>query len=255
MIHRVAGAALLAAGLWLVSPGPADAQRVVCRQLTPETFVLDGQIDRAMADCVAERLQPTTREVILTSQGGSVAPALDIAERFEGKGLTMRVRDECNSSCANFFLPLARRLIVERGAIIGLHGSVDPLLIADARARGETVAAVNASRTAQRQMAFARRNDIHPGWLLYRLPGETRSQALDGVFEGETAGTRLFIVEEPMARTCLSWVEIIPYQADLRASVLRRDRMSRLQRRGVARSGEAVCNGVSWDDFPPPEAG
>lgn len=255
MIHRIASAVLAAAGLWLVSASTSAALDVRCRQQTPEVFVLNGQTDQAMADCVAERLQPTTREVILTSQGGSVGPALDIAERFEGKGLTMRVREECNSSCANYFLPLAGRLIVERGAIIGLHGSIDPLLIAEARARGETVAAVNASRTAQRQMAFARRNDIHPGWLLYRLPGEARTRALDGAFEGETTETRMFIVEEPMARACLPRVEIVPYQADLRASVLRRDRMSRLQRRGVARSAQAVCNGVSWDDFPPPEAG
>ncbi|RZJ80098.1 MAG: hypothetical protein EON88_32320 [Brevundimonas sp.] len=254
MIHRIAGAVLGAVGLWLTLPAPSLAADIACRQQSPEVFVLTGEIDQALADCVAERLQPTTREVILNSRGGSVGPALDIAERFEGKGLTMRVRRECNSSCANYFLPLAGRLIVERGAIIGLHGSIDPMLIADSRDRGDTVAAVNLIQTAQRQMAFARRNDIHPGWLLYRRAGATATEGLDGAWGGQTSASRMFIVEERMARSCLPNVEIVPYQADLEATVLRADRLERLQRRGVARSATVVCNGVGWDDFPPPEA-
>lgn len=252
MIHRIASAALAAAGLWLTLPASVEA--ATCRHQSPEVFVLTGEIDRALADCVARLMGPATREVILTSRGGSVTAALDIAERFEGRGLIMRVRDECNSSCANYFLPLASQLIVERGAIIGLHGSIDPLLIDNARARGDAVAAVNATQTAQRQMAFARRNGIPPGWLLYRLPGETRSRGLDGDFAGETPETRMFIVEEAMARACLPKVTIVPYQADLRDTVLRRERQTRLHRSGIARSNDAICNAVSWDDFPPPQA-
>ena len=166
MIHRIATGLLLIAGLWLVIPA-ARARAADCRQQTPEVFVLAGEIDQALADCVAARLQPTTREVILNSRGGSVGQALDIAERFEGRRLTMRVRNECNSSCANFFLPLAGRLIVERGAVIGLHGSADPMLIAGARARGATEEEIQRlTRVADRQMAFARRNAIPPGWLM-----------------------------------------------------------------------------------------
>jgi hypothetical protein len=253
MIHRIATALLLTLGLWLITPA-ADARAADCRQQSPEIFVLTGEINRAMADCVAERFQPTTREVIVNSRGGSVEAALDIAERFEGKRLTLRVRRECNSSCANYFVPLAARLVIERGAVIGLHGSIDPMLIAGARERGETVAAVNASRTAQRQMAFARRNNIHPGWLLYRLAGATSTEGLDGAWGGQRAETRMFLVEERMARSCLPNVEIVPYQADLDATVLRPDRLERLHRRGIARSAGVVCNGMTWDDFPPPEA-
>lgn len=251
MIHRIVSAALLMAGLWLTAP--AEARAADCRQQSPEVFVITGEIDQALTDCVDRLFAPTTRELVLNSQGGSVEAALTIAEHFEGKGLTMRVRNECNSSCANFFLPLASRLIVERGAIIGLHGSIDPMLIASTRERGETVAAVNASRTAQRQMAFARRNNIHPGWLLYRLAGATTADALDGAWGGQTASSRMFIVEERMARSCLQNVEILPYQADLEATVLRPERVARLHRRGIARSATVVCNGMTWDDFPPPE--
>ncbi|RZJ28819.1 MAG: hypothetical protein EON85_08190 [Brevundimonas sp.] len=249
MIHRIAGAVFGAVGLWLTLSAPSLAADIACRQQSPEVFVLTGEIDQALADCVAERLQPTTREVILNSRGGSVGPALDIAERFEGRRLTMRVRNECNSSCANFFLPLAGRLVVERGAIIGLHGSLDPMLIAHTRQRGQPVDAL--TRTAERQMAFARRNDIHPGWLMYRLADETSVQGLDGEWGGQIAEARMFIVEERMARSCLPNVEIEPYQADLDAGPLRPDRAERLHRRGIARSATVVCNAVGWEAATP----
>ncbi|MBX9614221.1 MAG: hypothetical protein K2X25_01380 [Caulobacteraceae bacterium] len=253
MIHRIGAAALLAVGLWLTaSARPAQAASS-CRQLTPDVFFLRGEIDQSLADCVAGRLQPTTREVVLDSRGGSVGPALDIAERFEGRRLTMRVRNECNSSCANYFLPLAGRLIVEPGAIVGLHGSLDPMLIANTRRRGQSEETIGRLiQTANRQMIFARRNNIHPGWLLYRRADATATEALDGEWGGLTRERRMVIVEERMARSCLPNVEIVPYQADLDVGPLRPGRAERLHRRGIARSATVVCNSMGWDDFPPP---
>lgn len=252
MIFRIVAMVGLASALWLALPA-SRAEAATCRQQSPEVFVLRGEIDQALADCVAQRLRPTTREVILDSRGGSVGPALDIAERFEGRRLTMRVRSECNSSCANYFLPLAGRLIVEPGAIIGLHGSLDPMLVASTRSRGQSEETVEKLiQTAQRQMIFARRNNIHPGWLLYRLADATATEALEGAWGGLTGERRMFIVEERMARSCLPNVEIVPYQAHLEAGPLRPDRAERLHRRGIARSATVVCNSMGWDDFPAP---
>lgn len=249
MLYRIMTAAALVVGLGSLA---APAKAATCRQSSPEVFILTGEIDQALADCVARTLQPTTREVILNSPGGSVGPALDIAERFEGRRLTMRVRNACNSSCANFFLPLAGRLIVERNAIIGLHGSADPMLIADARARGATEAEVQRlTRLTDRQMAFARRNAIPPGWLMYRTETATAVEGLDGAWGGQTPASRMFIVEERMARSCLPNVEIEPYQADLDAGPLRPGRAERLHRRGIARSATVVCNAVGWEAAAP----
>lgn len=254
MIHRIATGLLVMAGLWLVVP-TTEARAATCRQQSPEVFILTGEIDKALADCVAERFQSTTREVILNSRGGSVGPALDIAERFEGRRLTMRVRNECNSSCANFFLPLAGRLIVEPGAIIGLHGSADPMLLARSRANGAPEDEMQRlTRVAERQLVFARRNNIHPGWLMYRAAGATATDGLDGAWGGQTPTSRMFLVEERMARSCLPGVEIDPYQAALDNGPLRPDRAERLHRRGIARSATVVCNAMGWDDFPAPAA-
>ncbi len=254
MLYRVLITFALALGLWVITP-PPRAEAGTCRQQSPEVFVLTGEIDQALADCITRRFQPTTREVILDSRGGSVGPALDIAERFEGRRLTMRVRNECNSSCANYFLPLAGRLIVEPDAVIGLHGSADPMLLALSRANGATEDEMQRlTRLAGRQMAFARRNNIHPGWLMYRAAGATATDGLDGAWGGQTSTARMFIVEERMARSCLPGVEIEPYQDALDHGPLRPDRAERLHRRGIARSATVVCNAVGWDDFPAPPA-
>jgi len=103
---------------------PADELR--CEQRSDRVFAISGKIDDAMAACVRAKFQPTTRELILNSEGGNVSAALDIAEILEGKRLHMVVEGQCNSSCANYVLPLAGRITIRPGAVALLHGSIDP---------------------------------------------------------------------------------------------------------------------------------
>lgn len=153
--------------------------------------MLRGETNEALAACVASVFRPTTPELLLDSPGGNVDRALDIAAHFEGRGLTMHVVDECNSSCASYFLPLAGRLVVKPEAIIMLHGSLDPALrghllnqreafIRDQITAGETREEAQArhegllttlDETSARQAEFAAWNGVPSGWLLYRRPG------------------------------------------------------------------------------------
>jgi hypothetical protein len=192
--------------------------------------VLIGPINAEMAACVAATFQPTTRELILHSPGGDVVSALDIAQRFEGRGMTMRVRGRCSSSCANYFLPLAGRIVVEPGARIEVHGSADPWTVdrflksheADMRTQGVAEADIadrmeqaraKLAAIVERQAAFAERNGIPPGWLLYRTPGSDEVRGLSG---WPATGVQYLLVEEPMLRSCLADVEIEPFQATSR---------------------------------------
>lgn len=234
----------------LTAPAPA------CRQETAERFSLTGRIDAAMAECVSAAFQPTTRELILRSPGGDVASALDIAQHFEGRRLTMRVRRQCSSSCANYFLPLAGRIVVESGALIELHGSIDPwtadrvLRRLEAELRTQGVAAadipvriesarVKFAALVERQAAFADRNRISPGWLLYRTPGSDEVRGLDR--RPATAG-RYLLVEEPMLRSCLPGVEIDPFQAELNRRWLRSMRRLSLMWTRTVPSDQTICS-------------
>lgn len=244
---------LLAVALTSALPSTAQADDERCRQDSSTVFVIQGEIDDAMAACVKARFQPTTTELLLDSRGGSVEAAIPIAQHFEGQRLSMRVRKECSSSCANYFLPLAGQLIVEPGALIVIHGGADPMLVEKMRSEGEPELVVTAlSQLVELQLDFARRNTIHPGWLLYRLAGRATSDALDGVWEGSSASTRAYVVEEKMARSCLTGVEVLPFQDALDRGPLDPSRAQRLHQQGVARSANVVCNSMSWEDVIAP---
>lgn len=216
----------------------------LCRQSSPEVFVLSGPIDAAMTDCVQSRFAPTTNELMLTSRGGSADQAMRIAERFEGRRLTMRVRGECNSSCANYFLPLAGRLIVEPGAVIVVHGGIDPSLISRTQASANGMAdgqVDNLEEIAGRQAAFMARNQVNPGWLLYREAGSTAVERLDGAWADFDADTKAWLVEETMAKSCLPKT-LVEYMTDRRGEWLSEGRRRALRRQHIARSNTVVCN-------------
>lgn len=236
-----------------VARSPGDLR---CEQQTSEIFAISGEIDDVMTACVRSELRPTTRTLILNSEGGSIDAALDIAELFEGRRLAMQIEGQCNSSCANYLLPLAGRITLMPGAIILLHGGVDPWTIDNFRrrraeflkmeakaGRSEAVAAeafdeliAISEELRVRQADFARRNGIPPGWLLYREPGFSRVQ---GMADQPRRG-RAVLVEEPMLRSCLS-AAITPYQEELSREVLRSPKRLSLLWARIVPSGDARC--------------
>lgn len=80
-----------------------------------------------MLDCVREQDLTGIDTVLLKSRGGSFDSAMKIGELIAPLGAHMIVKDYCNSSCANFFLPLASSIRVEAKAEVLLHGSIDPV--------------------------------------------------------------------------------------------------------------------------------
>jgi hypothetical protein len=244
---------MLAVTLTSAPASMARAGDKPCRQDSPAVFVIQGEIDDAMAACVNAQFQLTTTELLLDSRGGSVEAAIAIAQHFEGHRLSMRVRKECSSSCANYFLPLAARLIVEPGALIVIHGGADPMMVEKMRDEGEPELVVAAlSQLVELQLDFARRNGIHPGWLLYRQAGRATTNALDGAWESSSASIRALIVEEKMARSCLGGVEVLPFQDALDRGPLEPSRAQRLHQQGIARSANVVCNSMDWEDVIAP---
>ena len=228
-----------------------------CEQRSPEVFSISGEIDAELATCVRETFADTTRVLALDTEGGSVEAALDIVDILEDRGLTMRVEGECNSSCANYFLPLARRIEVEPDAVVLLHGSVDPWTIHRWHTRkaefialetdhGRTVEEAEASfdemiakaeALVERQSAFASRHGVQPGWLLYRVPG---SADVAGLSNRPTQVVAI-LVEEQMMRSCLPGVDIAPFQKALERRWTRSLRRIGLFWVRIAPSGRATC--------------
>lgn len=215
-----------------------------CEQRSPTVFALSGETNPAMADCVAAKLQPTTTELVVDSQGGPSGAAMDIAERLSGlRDLTIRVDGQCASSCANYVLPLGRRLLVARQAIIMVHGGMDPAQVA--RVEPNKKAMIQA--LADRQLAFARRHKIPPGWLLYRTAAApTRVDGLDGAYRWRTTPeAELYLVEAPMLRSCLPRLDVTAYETWQKGQMTP-ERIARLKKSRIAATGTIVCNGQGW---------
>lgn len=264
----IAGFALgLVAALLGGAQTPPEEDPTRCQQASATTFVLEGPVNEAMADCVRARLAPTTTELVVDSGGGDLRHALDIAELLEPLTLTVRVRERCYSSCANYFLPLAERLIVEPGATIMLHGGADPKFLhgemverrerrirdfmreagigrTDAEARYE-IGIEGIRILIQRQRAFAERHNVGMGWFLYREEGDRDvGRWLTGRRgpKPHPFGWDLLLVEEPMLRSCLPDVEVEPFQQRLEAEFIdNRERYARFRRAGGLRSMTLEC--------------
>lgn len=262
----IAVIALVAAVLGGAQDVAAGDDPTRCEQVSATTFVLEGPVNPAMTECVRSHLAPTTTELIVDSGGGDIKQALDIAELLEPLAMTVRVRDRCYSSCANYFLPLAGRLIVEPGATIILHGGADPQFlqseierrerrvreimrdadIGRTEAEARYAVSIDGVRTLiERQRAFARRHNVGMGWFLYREEGD---DDVGPWLTGQRGpkphlfGWRLMLVEEPMLRSCLPDVEVEPFQHRLEAEFIdNRDRYPRFRRAEGLRSLTLEC--------------
>jgi len=239
-LHNILPA--LAALVLLSLGGLARAAR--CEQRSPTVFALSGETNPAMADCVAAKLRPTTTELVVDSPGGPSGVAMDIAERLSGlRDLTIRIDGECASSCANYFLPLGRRLLVGRQAIIMVHGGMDPAQVT--KVAPSEKAMIQA--LAEKQLAFALKHKIPPGWLLYRTAAApTRVDGLDGAYRWRTTPeAELYLVEAPMLRSCLPHLDVTAYETWLKGQ-LTPERIARLKKGRIAATGTIVCNGQGW---------
>jgi hypothetical protein len=237
----LASIAILEAG-----PAEANAEQARCEQISASTFLIEGETDEKMRDCVLSRFSAGTTELIVNSGGGNVEMAMDIADHVARPGLTVRVKARCYSSCANYLLPLARNLIVDPAATIVIHGGIDPLFIhsqhigerprrvkemmkikphlSKAQVEAEfDQSVVKFRQLAERQKAFARKHNVGLGWFLYREPG-------DGEFgryllgsagpKPHPFGWRLMLAEEPLVRSCLPNVQIAPFQRELEGNFI-----------------------------------
>lgn len=127
--------------------------------------------------------------------------------------------------------------------MIVVHGGVDPSLISrtQASANGMVDGQVDLDEIAGRQAAFVVRNQVNPGWLLYREAGSTAVERLDGGWADFAGDTKAWLVEEVMEKSCLPNT-IVEYLTDRRGEWLSEGRRRALRRQHIARSNTVVCN-------------
>jgi hypothetical protein len=107
--------------------GVVRAQPTV--QRVDDSIVFHGRIDAASAAAfLALATDPAVTRLVITSVGGLVSPALDMADAIHARGLDVEVPQACLSSCANYIFPAGRRKVLGRPGTVGWHGNMAHVL-------------------------------------------------------------------------------------------------------------------------------
>jgi hypothetical protein len=135
-------------------PPSARVQRV------GDSIQFRGRID---ADSATEFLRlsrdPSVRRLVISSAGGLVSPALDIADVVHQRQMDVEVAETCMSSCANYIFPAGRQKILRRAGTVGWHGNMAHVLYLHQTGQGNwSEAAIEEARQlAEREAEFYRR--------------------------------------------------------------------------------------------------
>jgi len=105
------------------------------------------------------------KSVLVTSNGGSVNGALDIAEEILANGIDVYVSHSCLSSCANYIFLAGRKKYVLELGMVAWHGA--PVYTKEKAAALDDAAKERLERTVARHNAFYARVGADP-----RLAGE-----------------------------------------------------------------------------------
>lgn len=160
---RLLRPALVALSLLPAAAGAQPASASV--ELLDDAIVFSGRIDaRSAADFLRLLGQGRARRLVITSVGGVVGPALDMAEAIHAGGLDVEVPRACMSSCANYIFPAGRNKTAGRPGAVGWHGNMAHVLYLQQSGQANWSEAViaDARTLARREAEFFRRIGVDP---------------------------------------------------------------------------------------------
>ena len=155
-VCAVAAATCLAA---IAPAAPAQTSTTTVEQ-NGDAIVFNGRIDAASAARFLALVQsPDVARIVITSQGGDVGSALDMAQAIHEHGLDVEVPRICLSSCANYVFPAGRRKVLGRAWAVGWHGNMAHVVYQQQSGQGSWSAeAMKSARAlALREAALYRR--------------------------------------------------------------------------------------------------
>ncbi|MDQ6880921.1 MAG: hypothetical protein M3150_02385 [Pseudomonadota bacterium] len=117
------------AGLITAANVHAQAPASPVVQAVGDSVIFNGRIDAGSAAQFLRLLQDLTlTRLVITSRGGDVAAALDMALAIHERHLDVEVPTVCLSSCANYIFPAAGRKTLGRPGAVAWHGNMHHVL-------------------------------------------------------------------------------------------------------------------------------
>lgn len=152
-------ATALALAVLLTGTPPLAAQQATRVLRAGDAILFQGRINGRAAETFLGLLADGIQRLVITSEGGAVGPALDIATAVHQRGLDVEVPSTCFSSCANYIFPAGRRKIAARHGVVAWHGNMAHVLYLDRSGQGRwhSEEMVSARQLAAREAEFYRR--------------------------------------------------------------------------------------------------
>lgn len=217
--------------------------------LDDSLLILAGATDEKMLDCVSRHLGPKVKKLSVNSSGGDARTALEIGDIIANSRLHIIIEDKCHSSCANYFLPVARRVSLAPNASVILHGSIDEGLLARDSDIGDKLSQERRRELVEIQNEFAKKHSVHLGWLLYRTAREYEERRPSRYVQGRVsrvasdgAPVRGVIVEEAFMRGCLSNVRVDTFERTLVQTMYSNENTrAKYEKQGFFLTGSMQC--------------
>lgn len=156
-------ARVLALALVFACTGLAQAQSPAFTEgveASGDAVIFTGQINaRSVAQFLRALQDPRITRLVITSSGGRVAAALDMADAVHARQLDVEVPAACMSSCANYVFPAGRHKVIGRLGAVSWHGNMAHVLYLHQNGQGSwSESEMQSARTfAVREAEFFRR--------------------------------------------------------------------------------------------------
>lgn len=127
--HLLLRAAALALLALFAGHGHSQQPAAAQVQAVGDAVLFNGQINARSAAQFLQLVQdPAVKRLVITSRGGIVSAALDMALAIHEHQLDVDVPTACLSSCANYIFPAGRRKTVGRPGAVAWHGNMTHVL-------------------------------------------------------------------------------------------------------------------------------
>lgn len=128
----------LAAAMVVAVAGHAAGQSVApVVEVRGDAVVFQGRIDGGSLAEFRHALEDSTlKRLVITSRGGLVASALELAALVHERHMDIEVPMACLSSCANYVFPAGRRKTIGHPGAVAWHGNMAHVLYLDQHGQG-----------------------------------------------------------------------------------------------------------------------
>ena len=186
-----------------------------CERSNSTTVTMIGSVDEALLNCAKQNINDEVHTVIVSSFGGHTNIGRAIGRIIGSRPRTVIIEGKCLSSCGNYFIPAASKVVLKPGAFIGLHGTMDPYTI---KKHGSNEAEFKDEFADEAK--FAAEFGIARGWRIYRdknYVGGVITKDMAGKLRSRTHKKNdngFLLIESPFIQTCLPHVDVVGLNID-----------------------------------------